>query len=379
MAPQVFQESYKEDVEDGYYKYKPISKQDQCHFTREFGYDKRNYKSIGFCSKCVLPIWGMKYYGGHEPRNCRNPPFCAYHERIGHAPTPKCHAYCSYCGTHGHNMRSCRRIKECVLCEKKGHNPLNCFIHSNTMATYMARTKELNRCVNCLTLFTTDTNNCTHCGTKRIYWVQWTEDRELQTEINVTTDQESQTELQQVETIINDLKLQTEEFKNQIAVLEGRLENSISIIDSLDWKLQATIQERDKALHRAKTLNSVCHARDLELIDAKSIMEELQNEIRQKDLELKQHKEILNAQPPFPKLASNKLENTSELQIIKTSLEDLQAQQQQIAMIVNNLFYENRIKTLDTTNYLNSYPSFNFNPYMALWDTGQNFNKLQQV
>ena len=78
-------------------------------------------------------------------------------------------------------------------------------------------------------------------------------------------------------------------------------------------------------------------------------------------------------------MAPNKLENTGELQQMKASLEDLQAQQQQIAMIVNHLFYENRMKNQDTTNYLNSYPSFSFNPYMGLWDTGQNCNKLQQV
>ena len=157
----------------------------------------------------------------------------------------------------------------------------------------------------------------------------------------------------------------------------------MSTINSVSLQLQTTIEERDKALHRAKTLNSMCYARDLELIDAKSIMEELQTEISQKDLELKQYSKILNAQPPlltpFPKLATNKLENTGELKQIKASLEDLQAQQQQIAMIVNHLYYENRIKTLDTTNYLNSFPSFSFNPYMGLWDTGQNCNKLQQV
>ena len=89
----------------------------------------------------------------------------------------------------------------------------------------MKRTKELNRCVDCLTLFTTDTNRCTHCGTKRIYLDPWTEDSESQTETNDTTDQESQMELQQMETIINNQKLRTEEIKKQVVVLEGKLEN----------------------------------------------------------------------------------------------------------------------------------------------------------
>ena len=101
-------------------------------------------------------------------------------------------------------------------------------------------------------------------------------------------------------------------------------------------------------------------------------------------MELKQHSKIANDQLPCPKLTSNKLENTSELQLIKSSLKDLQAQQQQTAMMVNNLFYEDKIKTTDTTNYrtmnyLNSYPSFSCSPYMGLWDTGQNCYKLQQV
>merc|ERR1712082_530822 len=118
--------------------------------------------------------------------------------------------------------------------------------------------------------------------------------------------------------------------------------------------------------------------------DLFQILDKLQAEIKQKDLELKQNSKTSNDQIPFPKLASNKFENTSELQLIKSSLEDLQAQQQQIAMMVNNLFYEDKIKTTDTTNYhtmnyLSSYPSFSCSPYMGLWDTDQNCYKLQQV
>ena len=364
-------------------EFNKLSKEEAKNWYFCDGYRKSKYKSPGFCLRCTVSDWSdayrMRLGEEHEPSNYRNPPFCYLHETVGHAPTPRCHALCMNCRGRGHTMRFCRKIKECVLCDKKGHNPLNCYIYSSSMGRYMKRTKELNRCVDCLTLFTTDTNRCTHCGTKRIYLDPWTEDSESQTETNDTTDQESQMELQQMETIINNQKLQTEEIKKQVVVLEGKLENSILRINSLSLQLQATIEERDEAWHKAKTLNSMCHARDLELIDAKSIMEELQAEISQKDLELKQYSKILNAQSPFPKLAPNKLENTGELQQMKASLEDLQAQQQQIAMIVNHLFYENRIKTLDTTNYLNSYPSFSFNPYMGLWDTGQNCNKLQQV
>ena len=90
-------------------------------------------------------------------------------------------------------------------------------------------------------------------------------------------------ELQKMETIINNQKLESEEIKKKVAVLEGKLKNTIDTINSLSWQLQATIREREKALHRANTLNQMCQARDLELIDAKAIMEELQAEISQKD------------------------------------------------------------------------------------------------
>ena len=91
----------------------------------------------------------------------------------------------------------------------------------------------------------------------------------------------------------------------------------------MSWQLQATIQERENALYRAQTLNSVCHARDLELIDAKSIMEELQQEIREKDLELKQHRKITNTQPSCSPLAASSSEHTGELKQMKVSLENL--------------------------------------------------------
>ena len=187
-------------------------------------------------------------------------------------------------------------------------------------------------------------------------------------------EQELQVELLLVnvnaQTIIDKQKSQIEKLYIKISSLENKLEDSRKTMNELNCQLQASTE--------------VCNKQDLELIDAKTVMEKLQAEIKQKDLELKQHSKTLNDQVPCPKLASNKLENTSELQLIKSSLKDLQAQQQQTAMMVNNLLIENKFKTTDTTNYrtmnyLNSYPSFSCSPYMGLWDTGQNCYKLQQV
>ena len=279
----------------------------------------------------------MNFGTEHEPSNCRNPPFCYIHEKVGHAPTPKCHAYCQNCRRRGHIMRFCRKIKECVLCNKKGHNPLNCFIYSNSIYLYMARTKELNRCVDCLTLFTTDTNRCTHCNCKRIYWHPWTEDTESQTETNATTDQESQMELQQMETIINDQKLETEEIRKQAAVLEGKLENSISTINELNWQLNNTVKEKEQELQKVNKLDSLCKEKEMEL-------RKLQELISQKDIELEQHRKTsaqpsqtipAPAQQPCPTPTFNHLEHFNETSGIKATLKDIQDQQQKISVVVN--------------------------------------------
>ena len=332
-------------------------------------------------------------------RNGKDAPHCETCEMNGgkaypHKETEKCNSYCSHCGRGGHHMSLCYDLKFCNLCGKAGHNPYRCWTYS-TIRKWVSRARQLDICTDCLRPWKpsirTETSDliafCSHWNNHRYRrWPQCNEkpccdnfhpprpkqSTESQTEAKATKDQESQMELQQMET-----KLQTEEIKKQIADLEGKLKNSLSTINNLSWQLQATIQERENALHRAKKLHSVCQARDLELIDAKSIMEELQAEISQKDLELKQHREILNTQPSSSTLAASSSEHTGELKQMKASLEDLQVQQQKISLIISHLYYGNRIKTSDTTGYHNSYPSFSFNPYMGLWDTGQNCNKLQ--
>ena len=327
----------------------------------------------------------------HKERIRRNIPFCDFcainERRWDHVYSERCHRFCCFCMKAGHTMLFCYKVKECVLCGKKGHNPLRCWKYCY-IREWMARAEQLGRCGECLTLFTTDEVRCTNCHTPRVYWKTRSECKETQTETCDDKEQELQNELLLVnvnaQTIIDKQKSQIEELNFKISSLENKLEDSRKIMNELNCQLQAFTKEKEKELQRAKTLNSVCNKQDLELIDAKASTEKLQAEIKQKDLELKQHNKTLNDQLPCPKLASNKLENTSELQQIKSSLKDLQAQQQQTAMMVNNLYYEDKMKTTDTTNYrtmnyLNSCTSFSYSPYVGLWDTGQNWYKLQQV
>ena len=170
-------------------------------------------------------------------------------------------------------------------------------------------------------------------------------------------------------------------------------------------------QETQQAHQKANALELACHARDVELIDAKSAVEGLQEQIVQRDLQLEHLRQQLKMQTtklmaatmqedaspvrkiqakvedafglnvPCPSCtagaASCKNEHSGQLNQLKASLEDLQLQQQQISMIVTHLYYENRRPTPDTTNIFRNYPSFSFNPYMGSLDTGQNYNKLQ--
>ena len=113
-------------------------------------------------------------------------------------------------------------------------------------------------------------------------------------------------------------------------------------------------------------------------------LRKLQELISQKDIELEWHRKT-SAQPSqtFPAKAQqpcsnpsptfNHLEHISETNYIKAMLTDLQDQQQKLSVIVNLLY--NKTKAQDMSRH--NYPSFN--PYMGLYDTGQYFNKLQQV
>ena len=151
------------------------------------------------------------------------------------------------------------------------------------------------------------------------------------------------------------------------------MERSNTTIDSLNWKLQCIIKEKEQELHKVNELDSLCKQKEIEL-------RKLQELISQKDIELGQHRgtstqpyQTIPATPQQPSPTSNHLEHMKETNCTKAMLADLQDQQQKLSVIVNHLY--KKIKTQDM-HWLN-YPSFN--PYMGLYDTGQYFNKLQMV
>ena len=117
---------------------------------------ERKNKSRGFCTKCN-PYFHQEEEWGHNPKKCRNILYCAYHKVEGHFPTRKCLLLCFYCRKHGHTMQFCRKLKHCDLCGKRGHNPYRCWRY-DTLSQWARRAKKLNRCLQCLTLCTTETN-----------------------------------------------------------------------------------------------------------------------------------------------------------------------------------------------------------------------------
>ena len=260
------------------------------YFRIKHGHSKRRYKSPSFCHKCGPAWFQMEYGWGHESENCRNPPFCDYHEIVGHLPTDKCKQRCSYCMKFGHNMRHCRKLKNCNLCGKLGHNPYSCWKYGS-LREWANRARELNRCMECLTLCTTETNRidmygcanyfCKHCGAWRTYWnpeIQFDKIncKESQTEENTYIDQESQIELQEAKAIIENQRRQIEELNNKILSLENKWENSNATIDNLDWKVQSITKEKEQELQKVNKLDSMFKEKEMEL-------RKLQEQIDQKD------------------------------------------------------------------------------------------------
>merc|ERR1711874_350469 len=117
-----------------------------------------------------------------------------------------------------HTMQFSRKFKNCVLCGKSGHNPKWCWMY-DTIDLWMFRAEELGRCGECLTLFTTDTQNCTNCHTPRVYWKpQNLNGKESRTD-NIHTIKKCKTELQGKDTTIGKLN-------SKISSLENTLESS---------------------------------------------------------------------------------------------------------------------------------------------------------
>ena len=169
--------------------------------------------------------------------------------------------------------------------------------------------------------------------------------------------------------------MQVEELNSKITSLEDKLEKCNTTIDSLNSQLQCTVQEKEQELRKASELELLCKEKEAEL-------RKLCELIGQKDFELDQYRKAsaqssqpapATTQQPYPPSVSNNSGYIKETTCIKPTLENLQDQQQKLFLIVNQLF--NRIMTQDTSWY--NYSSFI--PYMGPYDTGQYFNKLQQV
>ena len=174
---------------------------------------------------------------------------------------------------------------------------------------------------------------------------------------------------------MDDQRIQIEELNSKISSLEVKLKSSITTINELNSQWQYTVQEKEQQLQKVGELDLLCKEKEVEL-------RKLWEQIGQKDFELEQHRKAsaqssqsvpATTQQSCPAPASNNLGHIHEINCIKPTLENLQDQQQKLFLIVNQLF--NRIMTQDTSWY--NYPSFN--PYMGPYDTGQYFNKLQQV
>ena len=199
------------------------------------------------------------------------------------------------------------------------------------------------------------------------------ESKETQTEVNSYKLQESQTELQQGKDLIDNQKRQIEELNSKITSLEDKLESSITTINELNWKLQSTVKEKDQELQKVNKLDSLCKQKEIELRN-------LHEQISQKDMELEQQRKTSSrpyqtipatAQQPSP--TSNHSEHIKETNCIKVMLEDLQDQQQKLSVIVNHLYKKIKTQEMHWLNYSS------FNSYMGPYDTGQYFNRLQQV
>ena len=303
-----------------------------------------------------------------------------------HKETDKCWIWCSHCGTNGHHMSLCYKLKSCNLCGKAGHNPYRCWSYS-TITKWILRARELNACVDCLRPFKPLKAGsycypyCGHCSgnSANVYFPPGGPQGAggFRAESDCFLVRECQAELKEGKAITENQKMQIEELNSKITSLEDNLESSNATIDSLEWKLKSITKEKEQELQNVIKLDSLCKEKEMEL-------RKLQLIISQKDIELEQHRKA-SAQPsqtvpattqqpcsnPIPTV--NQLKHMRETNYMKAMLTDLQNQHQKFFVIVNLLY--NKIKTQEM-HWLNH---SSFNSYMGPYDTGQYFNRLQQV
>ena len=173
--------------------------------------------------------------------------------------------------------------------------------------------------------------------------------------------------------------------------------------------MQDTSDEKEQVLQQLKGAKLKIDLVEAELVNASAMIENLKSEIYQKDLQLEQsyqkvaqsllitsnnisedvtpetvfqgqvEETIKPSTPNSPCLtqamAFNNFENSSDLNLIKESLLNLQVQQEKTSMIVNQLWNSINMQDQDNMNYPSDPPSSSYNPYMGLLDTGQNLTK----
>ena len=141
----------------------------------------------------------------------------------------------------------------------------------------MERAEELGRCGECLTLLPAEEKRCTKCCTKKVYWKpQEGNNIECQTEEDGGTIQECKSELQERETIIEDLK-------NKISELERKLEISNTVINEFNWKWTNILQEKEQEVQKISKLDALCKNKEMEL-------GRLHEQLLQRDGELEHHR-----------------------------------------------------------------------------------------
>ena len=201
-----------------------------------------------------------------------------------------------------------------------------------------------------------------------------------QTETHDNKEQELQNELLLVtvnaQRSIDDQKAQIENLNIKIAGLESKLEDSRTAMNELNWQLQNAQEEKEQELKKVNTFDSLCKEKEMELKKLKEL-------ISQKDTELEHHRKTsVQSSQTIPATAqqprSNSTPTFNHLEHINESnkeatLKDLQNQQQKLSVVVNYLCNIIRTQDMHWQNQLS------FNPYLGPYDTGQYFDKLQQM
>ena len=339
----------------------------------------RRNKSPGYCHKCYIFYWQDEEWG-YKAKNCHNIKYCCYHGVEGHTPTLRCAQFCISCKNWGHGMQYCYKLKNCNLCGKVGHNPYRCWSTNGRISAWLRKASEDDRCVDCLHPWKEgrDHTECSNCYGNRAkdYFPSQSPQETRESQMNDYTVQETQDELQQEKAITGDQRLQIKELSNKISALEIQLKSSIETITELNSQLQNTLKEKEQELQKVNSFDSLVKEKEMEL-------RKLQEQIKQKDLELERHRQTsaqssqsipAAAQQPYLASTFNNSEHINDNEPnINVTLKELQDQQQKLSVVVNYIC--NKIRTQDM--YWHNQSSFN--PYFAPYDTGQYFNKVQQV